>query len=140
MLQEGGKIWLPHLDCIQDSLEENIEILTRYFNIDLPRNYLTNPLYLATEKVEKELTRCPDLLTNDTQMKPLLDFSATPFYCLSLKTDWIDQDNKSQLKIPSAPTTPVTEKRFSRKFSEILDDTSDSNQSTPKKFRRKLDF
>lgn len=47
-----------------------------------------NPLYAATEKVEIELLMCPDALTNETQLRPLLNFSDSPFYVLCTKHEY----------------------------------------------------
>jgi hypothetical protein len=56
-------------------------------------------LYRATEDVEKELLMCPDALTNETQMRPLYDFSDEPFCVLELRSEF--------LLHPSTPTRAV---------------------------------
>ena len=99
--------------------------LTRYYHIEQPRDFGENPLYRATELVESELLRCPDKLTNETQMRPLMQFSDTPFYCLTLKADWQE-----------VPSTPTKAKKGQRKICEILD-SSDSATSTPKKRKKR---
>jgi hypothetical protein len=50
---------------------------------------MKNPLYKVTNDstIEKELLRCPDILTNTTQLKPLLNFSSHPFYQLICMND-----------------------------------------------------
>jgi hypothetical protein len=155
------------LDCIEEQIEEYKEILSRYFTIELPSSFTSNPLYSATNHVEKELLRCPDTLTNETQMRPLLEYSNTPFYCLTVKKNWKELDqvkNSNPMTVkheeererrssaPSSPmkspkktttttaatvTTPTKAMKNSRKFSEIIDDY-DSSTSTPKKMRRRI--
>jgi len=49
---------------------------------DLAIDPCQNPLYKATENVEAELLKCPDHLTNETQIAPLTNFSTTPFFVL----------------------------------------------------------
>jgi hypothetical protein len=98
-LEIGGKIWLPHLDCIQEQLDSNKELLNKYFEIETTSHCDENPLYAATDNVESELLRCPDILTNVTQIRPLLDHSDKPFYKLTLRADW--------KKLVSAPSTPI---------------------------------
>jgi hypothetical protein len=85
LLKEGGKIWLPHLNCIEESLDTFVDAITEYYDIDLVTDPKLNPLYLATEDVEGELMKCPDLLTNETQIKPLMAHSDKPFYVLTLR-------------------------------------------------------
>ena len=121
-MKENGKIWLPNLPCIEEQLSEAMAILDQYYLIELPTTYLDNPLYRGTEGVESDLLKCPDALTNETQLRPLLEHSTTPFYRLSLKRDW---------KIPRSPLKTLGK---SRKISEIIDG-DDSNTSTPKKRR-----
>ena len=55
--------------------------------MSLVRDALCNPLYLATDQPETtaQLEQCPDLLTNFTQMKPLLVFSSAPFCRLTVR-------------------------------------------------------
>lgn len=125
LLSEGGKIWLPNLDCIEEQISEHKNILEKYFKIDLPKNYRSNPLYEATEFVEHELLRCPDHLTNETQIRPLLDYSQTPFYCLTRRF------SGDECESPKS----TTRRKNTRKISEILD--YDSSTSTPIKFPRR---
>lgn len=83
LLKPGGTIWLPYLDCVQDSVSDFNKELTAHFTIKLVSDPMLNPLYAATEMVEDDLSRCPDLLTNETQIKPLHSFSSTPFLTLT---------------------------------------------------------
>lgn len=89
MLAKGCQIWLPNLQCIEESLTDFHNELIPYFEITKVTNPLLNPLYLATEDVEKELLLCPDALTNETQIKPLLNFSNEPFYSLILRDEFL---------------------------------------------------
>lgn len=83
LLKVGGKLWLPNLDCVQCSLDEFKSDIERYYTIEKVEDPMRNPLYAATENVEAELLRCPDSLTNETQIRPLLIYSKTPFLALS---------------------------------------------------------
>ncbi len=86
LLPFGGKIWLPNLDCVEESIADFCGILSQYFEISYEKDPRANPLYLATEDVEAELLRCPDALTNVTQIRPLNNFSETPFCVLTRKS------------------------------------------------------
>ena len=85
LLLQGCSIWLPHLQCIEESLTDFYDYLIPYYTITKERDPKLNPLYLATEGVEDALLLCPDALTNDTQLRPLLDYSDYPFYRLELR-------------------------------------------------------
>jgi hypothetical protein len=41
---------------------------------------------------------CPDHLVNANQIKPLLDYSATPFYCLTVRENFQPKSNYSTPK------------------------------------------
>jgi hypothetical protein len=82
ILRPGGSIWLPYLECVRESINDFTAELKVHYDISLAQDPMENPLYAATEDVEDELTRCPDLLTNVTQIKPLDQFSDTPFLVL----------------------------------------------------------
>jgi hypothetical protein len=97
LLAPNGKIWLPNLNCIHDKLDEFQETLCEFYEICYERNPLNNPLFLATEDVERELMLCPDVLTNDNQMKPLYDYSKYPFCYLRMKT--FGESKRSPLKL-----------------------------------------
>jgi len=89
ILKKGGSIFLPNLPGVQDAIANfNTEISSRY-NITFVANPMKNPLYKVTNDstIEKELLRCPDILTNTTQLKPLLNFSSHPFYQLICMND-----------------------------------------------------
>lgn len=84
-LNKNGVIILPYLSCVEESLTQNQEFLDPYFFVHFLSDPNENPLYLATEKVEKELLMCPDAVTNKTQIIPLNQFSTTPFCVLRLR-------------------------------------------------------
>ena len=83
LLKKGGKLWLPNLDCVHCSLGDYKEEIEKHYTIEAVEDPNMNPLYAATENVETELLRCPDSLTNETQLRPLLIYSRTPFLVLS---------------------------------------------------------
>jgi hypothetical protein len=83
LLQKGGKLWLPNLGCVQDSIDTFRSEITKYYVVETVEDPLDNPLYKASEKVTSELLRCPDALTNETQLRPLLSYSKCPFLVLT---------------------------------------------------------
>ena len=83
LLQKGGKLWLPNLGCVQDSIDTFRSEIIKYYVIEAVDDPLDNPLYKASEKVTSELLRCPDALTNETQLRPLLSYSKSPFLVLT---------------------------------------------------------
>jgi hypothetical protein len=94
-LSRGGKVWLPNLQNVADSIESNLPCYNEYFSIHEVADPMKNPLYVATENATEELLRCPDRLTNDTQLDLLLKRSSSPFYALVLKS------TKQDLLLPS---------------------------------------
>lgn len=89
LLLPGGTIWLPNLPCISGPLDDMYSFLSTMYAISVPQDYQSgNPLYEATDHVEDELKRCPDILTNETQVRTLLTYSDRPFICLTLRSDW----------------------------------------------------
>jgi hypothetical protein len=129
-LAKGCKIWLPNLHCIEESLKDFYGELSPYFIIRREANALKNPLYRATEDVEEELLMCPDALTNETQMRPLYDFSSEPFCVLELRSEFV--------RHPSTPvraTKAVAAVSTGKKRRAVATDseTSDSDNISPKK-------
>ena len=82
VIRAGGRFWLPNLKCVADALVEFKSVIEEHYEVEYIAKPEKNPLYSATEQVERELLRCPDKLTNETQMRPLLDHSAFPFIVL----------------------------------------------------------
>lgn len=83
IIKKGGKLWLPNLDCVQCSIDDFHNEISRYYSWETVDNPQENPLYAATETVTDELLRCPDMLTNETQIRPLLVNSSAPFLVLT---------------------------------------------------------
>lgn len=104
LLCKGGKILLPYLNCIRDSLAEFEEYLYPYYSITLQSDPKKNSLYLATEDVTDALLLCPDTLTNETQVAPLFNFSDTPFVIMELRSDFVTYSKVSPVK-PSKKRT-----------------------------------
>jgi len=148
ILTTGGKLWLPHLDCITKEIEEYSEIIQAYYQVTLVDNCQENPLYVATEHVNEELLRCPDNLTNETQMQPLYNHSKYPFVCLTVKDiatvkgssggllerlPWQLPQQKILKSIPSIPydstptSSPVKRRRRTTAKEEIV---TSSNSGT----------
>ena len=70
---------MPFLECVQVAIDENESILRHHYTWEKVSDPLLNPLYAASENVTEELLRCPDKLTNETQLRPLFENSNTPF-------------------------------------------------------------
>lgn len=101
LLKKGATVWLPNIQCIDESVRDFGGILRKRFELRTVSQARSNPLCKATDSVTTELTRCPDLLTNDTQLKPLNAFSNSPFWALELK----------QSSLRAAPYTPTKLKK-----------------------------
>jgi hypothetical protein len=83
LLKVGGTFWLPRLAVTDELIENSYEEITTYYDIKYVSKANENPLYMATETATQELLKCPDKLTNETQIQPLLDHSEFPFVCLT---------------------------------------------------------
>jgi len=84
VLKSRGSIFLPRLQCVEESLEAFSKKLFRYYEV-IPCSAESNPLFNATELVVERLLLCPDKIINDTQMRPLLKISDLPFISLKSK-------------------------------------------------------
>ena len=84
---------------------------------------MKNPLYAATEYVEEELDRCPDSLTNITQIKPLVDFSETPFCSLEVipRNEIVASPKKLKKVTIPIEVSVVTPTRDSKWFGVLRD-------------------
>lgn len=100
MICRGGNIWLPNLQCVQDSVNKNKDILDKFYTVRMVSDSNSNPLFMATEKVEDKLLLCPDKLTNDTQMRPLLEHSNTPFLVLK-RRPWVPTEGSVEIVPPN---------------------------------------
>ena len=87
LLKEGGIFVLPYLDNVRDQLDVFNDRITQYYTISYMIDPAENSLYKATEDVTETLLLAPDVLTNQTQIEPLLIFSQTPFVVLTRKSD-----------------------------------------------------
>ena len=125
-LAKGCKIWLPALQCIEESLGDFQAELAPYYIVRKESNAKCNPLYLATEDVEEELLMCPDALTNETQMRPLYNFSAEPFYVLELRSTFLNLSTPTR----SIKTVSATLADSSVKKRKICDDFNSGNESS----------
>jgi hypothetical protein len=73
MLKSTGSVWLPHLDHVDAMLQKFSHILCQHYTWTIEEDPVANPLFKATDDVSDELLRCPDNLTNDTQIMPLME-------------------------------------------------------------------
>jgi hypothetical protein len=135
-LAKGCKIWLPNLQCIEESLSDFYGELSPYFIIRRESNPLSNPLYRATEDVEKELLMCPDALTNETQMRPLYDFSQEPFCVLELRSEFVRHPvTPVRATKRAAAEVPISHENKKKRPSAaaVVSDASDSDAHSPVK-------
>ncbi len=129
MLAENGTIWLPNLSCITDPIDRHMSTLETFFDVFFVENPKKNPLYRATNLVDKDLLRCPDALTNETQMRPLYAHSDQPFVALVLKKDW--EKNMSA-------TPPSSPRKAKRKIEETFSEEDSSGlRRSPRVNRRR---
>jgi hypothetical protein len=91
LLAPKSLVWLPNLQCIEESLESFRTHLEPYFTIRKEKNAMLNPLYAATENAEEDLLLCPDLITNKTQVLPILQHAKSDplFYVLELRAEFL---------------------------------------------------
>lgn len=144
VLSADGAIWLPNLACVQDLMKVYGTRLSEYYTWDLEKNPNLNPLYRATEKVEKELLLCPDSLTNETQMRPLFEFSETPFFVLRRWTSTSDDEGsrKGETFVPAPAPAPATPRRSNSSMSSSSQSSQDSgtdheDNSSPESTKKK---
>ena len=126
VLKESGSLWLPNLKCVEELILEHADVLIKYYTWELVQDPLRNPLYLATEAIEDELLKCPDSLTNETQIRPLDDFSSTPFY----------EFKPRRLGATQQPSTPRKSKISSGNSSSGETDAESSPESNKRSRRR----
>lgn len=81
-LSQDGVLWLPHIRHVDEMLEKFGNVLSECYEWKLVNSADMCPLYAATDKVTEQLLRTPDFMTNESQLKPLLDM---PFYELKRK-------------------------------------------------------
>jgi hypothetical protein len=124
MLSKGGRFILPYLNNVAEHLDEfQDEFISPYYTISFITNPNENPLYLATGSVTDELMRTPDVLTNETQLAPLLKHSTTPFVVLTIRDEFL-----STVTHDSSPSK--------RKRSRSLQADIDADAFTPESKRK----
>ena len=99
LISVGGKIWLPNLQCIRESIGRYRTTIDQYYNVHDISDPMQNPLYVATENVYDELMRIPEGdWTNASQLQPILDQATFPFLALVLKDPndyWCENEDDS---------------------------------------------
>lgn len=90
IIKKGGKLWLPNLDCVCNSINDYHNEISKYYTWEAIENPSDNPFYAATEKVTEQLLRCPDMVTNATQILPLLINNSYPFLVLTRREISLD--------------------------------------------------
>jgi hypothetical protein len=80
LLSPSGSIWLPYNLVVHDMIANFAHLLQNHFTSHLIHNPFDSLLFLATQRVQQQLERCPDNITNATQLPHLLH---TPFLVLS---------------------------------------------------------
>ena len=118
ILSQSGSIWLPNLKCVDDLLIKYEALLDEHFIWDVVPKANMNPLFKATNKVEKELLSCPDSLTNETQLLPLDD---CPFIILKhrhrkRRNLALDSDEDIPIEASAEPVLPANKKHRTSKY------------------------
>ena len=86
LISAGGKIWLPNLQCIRESIGRFRKCIDQFYTVHEVEDPMENPLFVATENARAELLRCPEGgLTNQSQLQPILAVALFPFFALVLK-------------------------------------------------------
>lgn len=127
LLKENGTIWLPHLEVVSELLEQFKDEISKYYKIIHVQNPKENPLYYATDYVANDLRKCPDNLTNLTQMKPYDAYSDSPFICLKRRKHAINNEK---------PTTPKKQRAVSSSEKGIDLNVILASESPEKRARR----
>ena len=78
----GGKIWLPNLQCIRESIDRFRISIDKFYTVHPVADPKQNPLFVATENAYDELIRCPQSPTNKLQLE--LQDPTFPFFALVL--------------------------------------------------------
>lgn len=139
MLKKGGTVWLPYLQCVQDSIKVFKNDLSPYYFTQLIPNPRKNPLFVATDIVESELIRCPDMLVNETQIRPLNDFSDTPFCVLGCTRG--ENGGHGDVSLPQCLTPHSAKKKKSAAGGESTDSelgSQSSNSANSSSMTRKM--
>jgi hypothetical protein len=98
ILKPNGSIYLPNLECVEELLHCYEKSLSEHYIWDHVSRPKDNPLYRATDKVTDDLLKCPDMLTNESQMQPLNNFSDTPFIILKrLNRSYLKRDASGEV-------------------------------------------
>ncbi len=84
LLSPGGKLWLPNLQFVGETISVNHLCIETHFTVHKIAEPLLHPLYVATENATEKLLMCPDNICNETQMPPLLVHSSFSFLALEL--------------------------------------------------------
>ncbi len=84
ILKNEGSIWIPNLQYVRDMIEKKQETISQFYTWSFIKDPSENPLYKATDLVGIKLLECPDHLTNDTQILPLLQACDGPFICFKV--------------------------------------------------------
>ena len=133
ILKPNGFIILPNIQCVDENISNSLTELSQFYDIEKISNPYENPLYKATDlnKVNEELLSCPDMLTNETQLKPLND--EFPFFKLSNKHNRVSVSATSRTAVATAAVT-VRVKRSTRRrivnLEESSDDTAEESESS----------
>ena len=57
LISAGGKIWLPNLQCIRESIGRFRKCIDQFYTVHEVEDPMENPLYVATENARAELLR-----------------------------------------------------------------------------------
>ena len=77
VISVGGKVWLPNLQCITESIERFRICIDEFYTVHSVANPMQNPLYIAAEYAYDELMRCPNSPSNKAAF---IVFGAAAFF------------------------------------------------------------
>lgn len=109
VISVGGKVWLPNLQCIIESIDRFREYINEFYTVLAVADPMQNPLFVATENAYDEMMRCPNPPSNKAQLD--LADPTFPFLALVLK----DRANGEQ----------ITAMEYVQKRQKLVDDDND---------------
>ena len=83
VISVGGKVWLPNLQCIIESIDRFREYINEFYTVLAVADPMQNPLFVATENAYDEMIQCPNPPSNKAQLD--LADPTFPFLALVLK-------------------------------------------------------
>jgi len=113
LLKMTGALWLPNMSYVDEMITRHSKTIGEYFTWSFIMKPTDNPLYQATNNVTDKLMECPDILTNDNQVRSVnsIGVPIPPFICLKPKQKF-KQRKKDQATFKSNKETILRKKQL----------------------------